>query len=727
MMHPTRLMRGVFLALALTLIAPFAGISSLPVGASAAVAQQDPLVASVLFQGNSRFTDEQLLAMVDVATRGTYNARRVAVDVESIRNAYDAAGFLGVQVSVKAEPVDNGRVLVTFVVNEGQRAGIKAINFTGNNNINSGTLKGIMLTKESGILSWLLRDDVYDEQKLAFDREAIRSYYANHGYPDAQVTAVADYDASRNAYFINLNVVEGDYYTFSSVGVETSIAGLNTNALGWLVKVRQGGRYSQADLEKTASDIAYEATAQGYSFADVRPRLNRDVATRTFSVVFLVDQGARVYVERINITGNEKTRDFVIRRELDFAEGDPFNRSLVTRGKAAIEALGYFEQVQVTAEPGSAPDKIVINIAVSEAPTGEYGATVGYATNEGFLGEVSLTERNFLGRGQYLRIALGATQSGKTFDFSFTEPRFMGLKISAGVDAYHRIVDETTTGYYGYTATGGQLRFGIPVTGDIKASLFGGYETKTIVDKSTYDDDNDPSTPEVAFPGPKSSIVADGDVYNKFWAGYTLTFDTLDDAKRPRSGFLGSFTQQYIGWNPNDAGYQHLLKTEVRGRYLLPLLEDSGIVASLRGQAGIINNLGGGNVPAVEAFGLGPSLVRGYEFGGFGPRLTTGEAIGTTMYAGGSAEIEFPIPVLPESYGLRGAVWADVGWVGAAPGTGTGTLDPASTANPLKYSIGASLIWDSPFGPLRGDFAYVPNATAPDKTQWFAISISSLL
>src|SRR5690606_20034260 len=205
---------------------------------------------------------------------------------------------------------------------------------------------------------------------------------------------------------------------------------------------------------------------------------------------YLVDEGPRVYVERVNITGNTKTRDFVIRRELQFAEGDPFNRAMVVRGRQAIEALGYFSKVEISTAQGSSADKAVLNINVTETSTGEYGATAGYSTTDGILGEISLTERNFLGRGQYLRAAIGATQSGRTFDFSFTEPRFMGLKVSAGVDAYHRIYDETDSNFYGYEATGGQFRLGVPLTSALSGTVFVGLERKVIADHKTYDHDN---------------------------------------------------------------------------------------------------------------------------------------------------------------------------------------------------------------------------------------------
>lgn len=711
MINP-KLLRGAVSVIAIMGASPMVG-AGIPVLGVVAAQAQEQLVGSVLFEGNRRFSDAQLLAMVDVSASGIYTSQRVAADVESIRQAYDRDGFLGVTVTSRTEPTADGRVRVVFQVNEGERAGIAAVNFTGNNAISSGNLKGAMLTKETGILSWLLRDDTYDEQKLAVDRERLRLYYANRGYPDAQVTSVAEYDAARNAYFINFTVNEGQRYQFGNVGIETSINGLNTDVLRSTVQTGKGAQYSVSNLQETIEDMAYEATTQGYSFADVRARLDRDVATGTFNVTYLVDEGARIYVERINITGNTKTRDFVVRRELAFGEGDPFNRSMVIRGREAIQNLGFFSKVEVTTAPGSSPDKVVLNINVTETSTGEYGASAGYSTSDGILGEVSLTERNFLGRGQYLRAAIGASQSGRTFDFSFTEPRFMGLKVSAGFDAYHRISDETTASFYGSQSTGGQVRFGVPITSALNATLFGGYERKVISDVK----DN---------PAYKSALVNDAQEFNKAFVGYTLTWNGLDDVKDPTEGLYATFTQQYIGWDHN------LLKTEARGRYFLPVLDDSGIVASVRGQAGVVNSLNGGSVHAVEAFMPGSSIIRGFEGRGVGPRLAANasgnsEYLGATMYAAVSAEIEFPIPALPESYGLSGALWADAAWIDGLPGTGTGTVDPLSQDVPLRTSIGASLIWDSPFGPLRGDVSHVLNKSTADRTQVFQITLQTLL
>lgn len=707
MTYLNKLTRGALLALALVLAAPLGGVSLPLVGV--AEAQEQRLTSSVLFEGNNGFTDAQLSDMLNVTARGSFTDASLAADLETIRLAYVGKGYTNVKVTSRLEQAPNGRTRVTIVVDEGSRVGIAAVNFTGNNSISSGTLKSVIRTRETHLLSWLFRDDSYSDEQLQVDRQLIELYYMNHGYPDATVTsAVGEFDASRGAYFVNFTVSEGERYKFGTVGVETSIDGLNTDALTGSIKTGKGATYSLADLQKSQEEMAYEATAQGYAFADVRPRIDRDVATSTFNVTYLIDQGARIYVERINITGNEKTRDAVIRRELDFGEGDPFNRSMVSRGKSNIEKLGFFKTVSVDFAQGSASDKVVININVEEQSTGDYGLTAGYDSSAGLLGEVSVTERNFLGKGQYVRVSVGASESGQTVDFSFTEPRFMGLRVSSGIDVYHRIVSETDSNIYGTTSTGGQLRFGVPLTSDINGSVFVGVEQKTVQDDAA----------------PYSTVLtADG--YNKAWVGYSLNYNTLDDAKRPTEGIIANFTQQYIGVDHS------LLKTEAKARYFMSIMPDAGIVGSVKAQAGLIYSFDG-DVSPVEAFRSGSNIVRGFQSGGFGPKTfasdgTSLESLGYTGYVAASAEIEFPIPVLPETYGVRGSVWADAALIDGSGASDTIIPNPGSVNENFKSSVGASVIWDSPFGPLRGDFAYVINKATDDKTQLFSLTLQNLL
>jgi outer membrane protein insertion porin family len=777
MIDPTKLLRGAFLALALLFLAPVTGIGGSILGVEAAQAatvskisvignskvetvaiikflaihvgevatpakindsiqaltatglfksvsvslqgsvlvvkvSENPIVGSVLFQGNVRFSDANLVAMIDLMNRGTVDEAGLARDVQSIQRAYTDAGYTDVKVSTKLDPTSDGRVMVTFVVDEGGRNGIAAVNFTGNNAISSWTLKSIIRTHESGWLSWLLRDDSYTQDQLEGDRLLVQQYYQNHGYPDAQVTsATAEYNAERKGYFINFTVVEGDSYKFGKIGIETSIAGLDANQLTSLIATQQGDHFSQAKVDKTSVDIAVEATNLGYPFADVRPRIIRDASGGSFDITYLVDEGQHVYIERINITGNSKTRDFVIRRELGFAEGDAFSRALVTQGKSNVEALGFFSNVAVSAAPGSAPDKIVLNIAVTEQSTGSYGITAGYDSSSGVLGELSLEEKNFLGRGQYLKASVGASSGGKSFRFSFTEPRFMGLRLSSGIDLYHNITDETSTNIYGTTTTGAQLRLGLPLTRDVNATFFAGVEQTDITDAVL----------------PNSGIFTPGNqTFDKAWIGYGLNVNTLDNQKHPTEGLIASLNQQYAGWNYN------FIKTEAKARYFMPIFADAGVVGSVKVQAGMINDFSGSGVNPLESFTYGPTLVRGFAAKMMGPTYTVGggsaEPLGFTGYAAGSVEADFPIPMLPETYGLSGAIWADAAYI-TGQGSPSKPADIGSFEQPLKSSVGASIVWDSPFGPLRGDFALPLTYSSGEQAhlQYFALTLNNLL
>jgi len=774
MIHPTKLLRGAFLALALLFLAPMIGMGGSFLGVEAAQAatvskitvvgntkvdtneiikllalhvgdvatpqkintsitaltatglfksvsvamqgsvlvvkvSENPIVANVLFEGNKKFTDDNLVAMIDLMNRGTVDQAGLARDVQTITKAYTDAGYTGVKVSTKLDPQPDGRINVTFVIDEGGRTGIAAINFTGNKAISAWTLKSIIKTHETGWLSWLLADDNYTQDQLEGDRVTIQQFYANHGYPDAQVTsATAEFNAARNGYFINFTVVEGNFYKFGKIGLETSITGLDTNQLTGFIHTREGDSFSQAEVDQSVIDISVEATNLGYPFADVRPREIRDPATGTFAVTYLLDQGAHVYVERINITGNTKTRDFVIRRELGFSEGDPFSRALVTQAKTNIEALGFFSNVDVSAAPGSAPDKVVLNIAVTEQSTGNYGITAGYDSTSGILGELSLEEKNFLGRGQYLKASVGASTGGNSVELAFTEPYFMGLKLSSGIDLYRRVNDETTDDIYGTYSTGGQLTFGLPVTHDVRASVFVGIDNTIINDTSA----------------PKSNIFTDQEAFNKAWIGTGININTLDDQKHPTRGMIAQLTTQYVGWDYN------YLKSEAKARWYTSILPDGGIVGSVKVQGGVINNFSGTAINPLEDFTYGNTLVRGFAPKMMGPMYSSGgttEPLGYTAYAGGSLEADFPIPMLPETYGLTGAVWADAAYVS---GSGTSqTPDAGSVDQNLKSSIGASIIWDSPFGPLRGDFAYPLTYSSEEKAhlQYFALTLNNPL
>ena len=366
--------------------------------------------------------------------------------------------------------MQGGRVNVAFNVDEGERTKIKSINFVGNHAFSDGRLADVIKTKRTNFLSWLTRKDVYDQDKLNADEQLLRQFYYNHGYADFRiVSAVADLDQKDNEYTITFTVDEGERYKFGDINVESSVEGIDPKQLKGLIETRKGSTYSAKDVEKSITAISDRVASEGYPFAKVTPRGDRNFANRTIGVTYLVDQGPKAYVQRIEIRGNTRTRDYVIRREFDISEGDPFNRTLIRKAKKRLEDLGYFSSVNISTEPGSEPDRVIIVVDVKDQPTGEFTIGGGYSTDQGATVEAGITERNFLGRGQFIRVAAGGGTDSKSYQLSFTEPYFLGYRLAAGFDL-SRIQNDHFS-QYDYTQNNFTLRFAAPITDTLKAGL----------------------------------------------------------------------------------------------------------------------------------------------------------------------------------------------------------------------------------------------------------------
>ncbi|MDQ2632391.1 MAG: outer membrane protein assembly factor BamA, partial [Pseudomonadota bacterium] len=400
------------------------------------------IVNQVLFQGNKKLKDTQLSNTVQLKSRGTFSPDRMEADAEAIRAAYSRIGRDDATVTPRTMDLGENRVNVVFEINEGDRTKIAKINFVGNEAFGDRRLSDVITTKESTLLSFLLRDDIYDEDRLRADEEALRRFYFNRGYADFQVvSAFGELDEASNEYTVTITVDEGDKYTFSDISVDSTLAEVPGESLMPLVKTREGDVYSAKNVEDSIIQVTEHLAGLGYAFAQVTPRGDRNFENRTISVVYTVDQGAKTYVERIEIRGNTRTRDYVIRREFDVSEGDAFNQVLIQRAKRRLEALGFFETVEIATAPGSEADQVILVVDVVDKSTGEFAIGAGYTTGGDSPGpsiEGSITERNFLGRGQFIKFSAGGGQNSRDYQFSFTEPYFLGRRIAAGFDIYRR-------------------------------------------------------------------------------------------------------------------------------------------------------------------------------------------------------------------------------------------------------------------------------------------------
>src|SRR3982075_2099908 len=395
---------------------------------------ENPVIGRLAFEGNKKVKDEQLSAEIQSKPRGTLSRPMVQSDAQRIADIYRRSGRYDVRVTPEFIEQPNNRVDLVFTIVEGSKTGVKSVDFIGNNTYSSYRLKDIIKTHESNLLSFLGGGDVYDPDRGEADRDLIRRFYLKNGYADVQVVAaLTEYDPEKKGFLVTFKIEEGQQYRVGSVDFQSSIGTLDGNSLRRFSRVNVGSLYNAEALEKSVEEMQIEASRRGYAFAIVRPRGDRNFEAHTVSIVFAVDEGPRTYIERINVRGNTRTRDHVIRREFDLSEGDAYNRALVDRAERRLKNLDFFKAVKITTEPGSAPDRVILNVDVEEQSTGEFSVSGGYSTADGFLAEVSVSERNLLGRGYYAKTSVQYGQYTRGAQVSLVDPYFLGYRIPLGV------------------------------------------------------------------------------------------------------------------------------------------------------------------------------------------------------------------------------------------------------------------------------------------------------
>ncbi|OAP34494.1 outer membrane protein assembly factor BamA [Sinorhizobium glycinis] len=671
---------------------------------------ENQLVNQVVFNGNRKIKDDKLQGVVRTQPLGPYSEATVETDIQAIKDAYAAIGRSDVTVTTQVVPIAEGRVNLAFVINEGERTKITQINFVGNEAYSDGRLQSVIATKESGIFSFLTRKDVYNPDKLRADEELLRQFYYNRGYADFNIiSSEATLNEATNEYTVTITVEEGPRYDFGAINIESTVEGINAEELKGLVQSREGSVYKAKDIQDTMSAISKRVASEGYPFARVTPRGNRDLANHTIAVDYLVDQGERAYVERIEIRGNTRTRDYVIRREFDVGEGDAFNQEMIARAKRRLEALGYFSSVNITTAPGSAADRVIVVVDVQDQSTGSFGIGAGYAAGSGggFLVEASIEEKNFLGRGQYIRLAAGKGEDSQTYNVSFTEPYFLGYRLAAGFDLFkneHDFDDDN----YSYNDQGFSLRVTAPITENLSTTLRYNY-----TELEYFGDQDELSSPY--------DRVVEDSPWTRSSVSQSVTYNTLDDAQLPHEGILASVTQEFAGLG----GTSDFYKLTGKAKWYYTVNDEADIIASLAGSAGHLFKTSG-SMEVFDQFQLGSNDIRGFERNGIGPRVNNGDALGGTTYFTASAEASFPLPGIPRDSGFRGAFFVDAGTLygNDVALTGAGEFAEGTDAS-LRASVGVSLIWASPFGPLRVDYA-VPVAKEDfDEIQNFKFGINS--
>lgn len=674
-------------------------------------------VNQVVFQGNRRLDDDRLRQVVQLSPRGRFEQATLDADVEAVAEAYSRTGRADVSVNASVVDLGDNRVNVVFQVVEGDRTRIRQISFVGNNAFSNRRLQGVITTKQSNPLSWLTRTDVYDEQRLATDEERLRQFYFNRGYADFRIiSSSADIDPASGDIVIRFEVDEGARYDFGNIDIDSTVTGVDPSDLAGTVSTRSGRVYSAEDVEDTLIDMSERLAGAGFPFAEVTPVGNRNFENRTIDVTYIVDQGVRAFIERIEIVGNTRTRDYVIRREFDLSEGDAFNQILIRRAQRRLEGLDFFEAVRITTRPGSSPDRVVVVVEVIEKSTGEFGAGLGYTTggdSEGVNAELSITERNFLGRGQAISAGIGGGLESRNYSLSFTEPYFLGYRVAATARLFR---SERNYSNYDTTSTGGSVSFGLPLTDDLTASV--GY-TLTRDEFTPTDDCAPPNQASLAcslgVPAYVQPRLISGEDRIRSSINYGLFYNTIENRSDPRDGLFMRLRQEIAGLG----GDARFIKTTADAAFYKTLSEEMELVGLIRGGAGHVAGLDG-SVEGFDNFRLGPRRLRGFANNGFGPTDANGTFVGGTTYMNATAEVQFPMPALPRDLGVRGAFFADTATL-----FGSDVPGSQNTGMEWRASAGLSLIWQSPFAPLRLDYAWPLMKEAHDEEQRFNFSVST--
>jgi outer membrane protein insertion porin family len=693
--------------------------------------------------------------------RGTLSRPTVQADVQRIIEIYHRSGRFDVKVDPKIIELPSNRVDLVFEITEGQKTGVKLIRFVGAKAFSTGRLKDVIKTSESNWLSFLQTTDIYDPDRIEADRDLLRRFYLKHGFADVRiVSAVGEYDPAKKGFVVTFTIDEGAQYHVGTVNVVSNVRAISPASLHDSLKIGAGSIYNADLVEKSVEAMTIEVAKHGYAFANVRPRGDRDFEKKVINLTFVVEEGTRAYIERINISGNTRTRDYVIRREFDIGEGDAYNRALIDRAERRLKNLNYFKSVKITNEPGSAPDRVVINVAVEEMSTGEFSISGGYSTSDGFLAEVSVADRNLMGRGQFAKASVTYGQYSRGATVSFVEPYLLGYHMAGGIDLFARQTLANSYVSYNTQSVGINLRLGFALSEEL--TLTPHYSIlQQEVSLPYYLDDcsstitgglfqtSPPTLPYVppagytihipgaVVPGDEcysqgqSSLpvrieLAKGPVIESI-VGYTLAYNTLDNVKSPTSGLYASITQDVAGVGGN----VNFIRTTADTRTYYEVLPD--IVGVLHLQGGDLSSWGGQSLRMLDNFQMGPNLVRGFAPNGIGPRdlttLTPGQtndALGGTMFWGASVEAQTPLYFLPKEIGIKIAAFADAGslwnYKSETSWAVTGETMQVADNMAVRSSVGMGLIWDSPLGPLRFDFAYAVTKQSYDQTQFFRFS-----
>jgi outer membrane protein insertion porin family len=664
------------------------------------VVVENPIINRLAFEGNSKLSSEDLTNEVQLRPRVVYTRTKVQNDVQRILDLYRRNGRFAATVDPKIIQLPQNRVDLVFEINEGPSTGISRIAFVGNRRFSDSALKGTLQTKETRWYRFLSTDDTYDPDRVTLDRDLLRRFYLKNGYADFRVlSAVAELAPDGDSFYLTFTLEEGERYKFGDIDVTTNLPNLDVQELKALVTVSQGDWYNADDVDNTVKALTDAVGSRGYAFAQIEPVVTRDRDKRILGINFQIQEGPRVYVERIDIEGNVRTLDSVIRREFQLVEGDAFNTSKLQRTEKRLKDLAYFKKVEVKPVPGSAPDKTVLLTTVQEQSTGDFTIGAGYSTSDGPLAQFSIKERNLLGRGQTVQGNALIAAKRSEYDVGFTEPYFLGRELSATADVFHTTQTATQNLVFDSQSTGGYVGLGYRLTDNLTHGI-----------KYTLRQD----TISNVQPGASRFIVEQ--VGSRLASVVTnqLDYDRLDSRVDPTEGYYLRGAVDVAG----AGGDVHYVRFTGSARKYYSFGPEYVLLARIDG--GYVKGLGEG-VRIEDRFFLGGDNFRGFRVGAVGPHdSVTLDDLGANTYYVGTLEQSFPLG-LPKELGISGRVFTDMGSSFNVDEPGPGISDSGS----LRVSAGVGMSWHSPFGPIRLDLGYPVVREKLDRTEIIRISFGT--
>jgi len=677
---------------------------------------ENPLIRKVAIEGNKKVKDADLKRGLQSKPGGALSRFIVQGDVQRLIEIYRQHGYFQARIEPQTIDSKNGRADLVFQIQEGDKLAVRKIGFTGNNAFPAYKLTGVIKTGKSNVLSFLLDNDIYDGDKIDNDCDLIRRFYRARGYADAQVRSAASYEPSEGGVVLTFAIDEGPFYRVGKVDVQSRVKTVDAAAFRSGLLTQSGDAFDADAVDKSVDALTMALARSGQPFAAVAAHLDRappragDNGPRTVDLVYTIDDGNHVYVERIAIHGNTRTNDDVIRRELDFGEGDAYNRALVDRAERRLKALGYFKMVKTAIEPGSAPDRVVLDVNVVEQETGNFSVMGGYSTATGMMATVTVSDTNLFGAGYRGKVSVTYGQYARSFDVVLADPYVFDQRQSAAVELFGNQTFANVNQSFDSRVYGGKLLFGTPLNEQLGVTW-----SYSLYNQSVGLDPVD---------GISSLPIRQAAAAGPIWVssiGVGMLYSTLDNPKSPSNGLRIQTNDEFAGLG----GAAKFAKTTEDVRYYHTIAGD--LVGMVRAQGGYVTPWGGEQLPLLDGFFGGPQLIRGFAPNGFGPRDvtpgTTMDNLGGNVYWTTSAELQAPVPGVPAEANLKWALFSDVGslWAtGASSATSLASLSPSQqivNSKGLRASAGVGLVWDSPFGALQVDYAYPFAKQAGDVTQ----------